>query len=323
MSAQDHAHDHNGVFHSHAPAGKMQKAFWLTILILLAEVIGGVISHSLALLSDAGHVVTDLGAIGLSWFALKQAEKPADKTRTFGYHRAGILAAFINGIALIVITVVILWEAYRRFQTPHPIHSTWMFVGAGVGLIINLYLGLGMRKEENLNVKSAVLHILGDAAASAGVIVGGIILYFTGWYDIDPLLSVGIAVLIAFSAWRIVRQTIGILMEGTPENVDLNQVIAAIRSVSEIKNVHDLHVWSITSGKNALSCHIVLDGNLTVSESQKIIREAEDKLKDQNIDHTTIQIEDTNHPHKDLILCDDPPDAKKNVKNPDLKLKST
>ncbi|TCP28898.1 cobalt-zinc-cadmium efflux system protein [Scopulibacillus darangshiensis] len=305
LKGNDHKHNHNDVFHSHAPAGKMKKAFLLTILILAAEIIGGIISNSLALLSDAGHVVTDLGAIGLSWFALKQADKPADEKRTFGYHRSGILAAFINGVTLIVITLVILWEAYQRFQTPHPIHSTWMFIGAGVGLIVNLYLGLGMRKEENLNVKSAVLHILGDAAASAGVIVGGIILYFTGWYYIDPILSVGIALLIAFSAWRIVTQTIGILMEGTPENVNIEEVTDAIQSVSGVENVHDLHVWSITSGKTALSCHLVLEGSMSVSDSQGILRKVEEKLKDLTIGHTTIQIEDQSHPHEENIICDD------------------
>lgn len=306
-----HGHDHNhgDVFHSHAPAGQMRKAFLLTLLILLAELVGGIISHSLALLSDAGHVVTDLAAIGLSWFALKQADKPANNERTFGYHRAGILAAFVNGVTLIVITLIILWEAIHRFANPSPINSTWMFVSASVGLLVNLYLGLGMRHEENLNVKSAVIHMLGDAAASAGVIIGGIIIYFTNWIIIDPILSVGIAVLIAFSAWRIVKQTIGILMEGTPRSVNTEEIEEVVLSVPGVNNLHDLHIWAITSGVNALSCHIVMDGHLTISDCQSVLRNVEDKLKEKNIDHTTIQIEDNRHPHDNSILCHEMPHA--------------
>lgn len=298
----DHDHDHGDVFHSHAPSGKMGKAFFLTLFILAAEVVGGLISKSLALLADSGHVITDLGAIGLSWFALRQAEKPADLNRTYGYHRAGILAAFINGLTLIVITVVILWEAIRRFAHPEPISSTWMFVGAVIGLLINLYLGLGMRHEENVNVKSAVLHMLGDAAASAGVIAGGIIILFTHWYVVDPILSVCIAILIAFSAWKIVKQTLGILMEGTPKNIDIDKVKQTITTIQGVKEVHDLHVWSITEGKNALSCHAVMDGALTLSKCQEIIDKIRQQLKELGIGHVTIQPEDQDHSHPDPDL---------------------
>lgn len=301
----DHHHDHSDVFHSHAPAGQMKKAFLLTVFILVAELIGGILSHSLALLSDAGHVVTDLAAIGLSWFALRQGDRPVDEDRTFGYHRAGILAAFVNGVTLIIITLVILWEAVHRFANPSPINSTWMFISATVGLVVNLYLGLGMRHEENLNVRSAVLHMLGDAAASAGVIVGGVIIYFTNWVIIDPILSVAIAVLIAFSAWRIVKQTVGILMEGTPKNIDTKEIEETILSIEGIKNIHDLHIWCITSGVNALSCHIVMNGDLTIADCQSVLRTVECKLKTKNIGHTTIQVEDISHPHDDSVLCKD------------------
>lgn len=301
--SHSHDHDHGDVFHTHAPAGKMRLAFLLTLIILTAEIIGGVISHSLALISDAGHVITDLGAIGLSWFALRQADKPVDKDRTFGYHRAGILAAFVNGMTLIIITIVILWQAVQRLTHPVPVHSTWMVIGAGVGLAVNLYLGLGMRHEENLNVRSAVLHIIGDAVASAGVIVGGIIIQITGWGVIDPLLSIGIAILIAFSAWRIVKQTIVILMEGTPKNVDIDEVMKEILSVDGVKDVHDLHVWSITSGKNALSCHIVVNGELCITECQQMLRTIEHRLAHTGIEHVTIQPEDSGHSHPDSVLC--------------------
>lgn len=298
-----HDHQHGGVFHSHAPAGKMKLAFFLTLVILIVEVLGGWISGSLALLSDAGHVLTDIAALGLSWYAMKQAERPSNEKMTYGYYRAGILAAFINGITLIVITLWILFEAYHRFQHPEHVTPTWMFISAAIGLGLNLYLGLGMRHEDDMNVKSAVLHMLGDAAASAGVIVGGIIILFTHWYVVDPILSVLIALLIAVGAWRIVKQTVVILMEGTPNDVDLNKVIDAVRSVPGVQNVHDLHVWTITSGKNALSCHIALNGSTTVTASQSVVREIEHRLAHLNIGHVTIQTEDQNHPHDDDLLC--------------------
>lgn len=298
-----HGHDHSDVFHSHAPAGKMKLAFLLTLVILVVEVIGGWISGSLALLSDAGHVLTDIAAIGLSWYAMKQAEKPADRAMTFGYYRAGILAALLNGITLILITIWILWEAYGRFHHPEHVTPTWMFISAGVGLAMNLYLGLGMRHEEDVNVKSAVLHMLGDAAASAGVIIGGVIILFTKSYVIDPVLSVLIALLIAFGAWRIVKQTVGILMEGTPRGVDFQKVVNEIKSVQGVHGVHDIHMWSITSGKNAMSCHVILDGAMTVHDSQKILREIEHKLIHVGIGHATIQIEDAEHPHDDSEFC--------------------
>lgn len=156
-----HDYDHGDVFHSHAPIGKMKLAFFLTLIILVVELVGGFISHSLALLSDAGHVLTDIAAIGLSWFAMHQSQKPASEKFTYGYHRSGILAAFINAMTLIVIAMVILYEAIDRFKNPQPVGSTWMFISASVELIMNLYLGFGLSKEDNINVKSAVLHMMG------------------------------------------------------------------------------------------------------------------------------------------------------------------
>jgi cobalt-zinc-cadmium efflux system protein len=305
MNKNSHNHDHNDgdVLHSHAPVGKMKLAFFLTLIILIVEVLGGWLSHSLALLSDAGHVLTDIAAIGLSWYAMKQAEKPANEGMTFGYNRAGILAALINGVTLILITIWILWEAYGRFQHPEHVTPMWMFISASVGLAMNLYLGLGMQHEENINVKSAVLHMMGDAAASAGVIVGGIIIVFTNSYIIDPILSVLIALLIAFGAWRIVKQTVGILMEGTPTDIEIPKVVDTILSVNGIQNVHDLHVWCITSRKNALSCHVVVDGNISVFEMQNLLRDVEHKLVHLGIGHVTIQTEDAAHPHDNSLLC--------------------
>lgn len=300
-----HHHDHADVFHSHAPIGKMKTAFFLTLVILVVEMVGAWYSHSLALLSDAGHVLTDIAAIGLSWYAMNQARKPPTEGMTFGYHRAGILAAFVNATTLIVIAAVILWEALQRFQNPEPVGSTWMFISASVGLILNLYLGFGLSKEDNINVRSAVLHIMGDAAASAGVIVAGLVILFTGWTLADPILSVLIAVLIAVGAWRILKQTVSILMEGTPHGIHLQEIAERIRSVEGVLDAHDLHVWSLTSGKNALSCHIVLDGQMTIRESQRVLREIEHRLIHEQIGHVTIQMEDREHPHRNSILCAD------------------
>lgn len=298
-----HDHDHGDVFHSHAPIGKMKLAFFLTLIILVVELIGGFISHSLALLSDAGHVVTDIAAIGLSWFAMSQSQKPASEHFTYGYHRSGILAAFINAMALIVIAAFILYEAIDRLRNPQPVGSTWMFISASVGLILNLFLGFGLNKEENINVKSAVLHMIGDAMASAGVIIGGVIILFTGWYMVDPILSVLIAILIAFGAWQIVKQTLRILMEGTPKGISLEEVMETIRSIKGVLNVHDLHVWSITSGKNALSCHVVLNNMTNFQESQVILHQIEHELLHLGIGHSTIQMENEEHSHDESAVC--------------------
>lgn len=293
----------SGGIHSHAPAGKMGLAFFITLVILTVEVAGGVISNSLALLSDAGHVLTDVAAIGLSWYALKQAQKPPSYKMTYGFFRTGILAAFINAVSLIIIALVIGWEAYGRLAHPEPVGGTAMFVSAGIGLLANLYMGLGIRHESDLNVRSAVLHMLGDAAASAGVIVGGIIIAFTGWYIIDPILSLAIAMLIAAGAWRLIKETVSILMESTPTDINLEQLIKSLRDTEGVQEIHDIHVWGITTGKNALSCHLVVDGGLTIGEGQRMLREIEHKLLHMGINHTTIQFEDESHPHDKQLLC--------------------
>src|SRR5205807_8401896 len=196
MSAQHVGHQHN---HTHGMAKQtLRFAFFLTIIILAAELVGGIIGNSLALLSDAGHVVTDIFALGLAWFATVQAERPANARKTFGYHRVGILAALINAITLILVTVWILYEAVQRFQHPEPIQPLFMFASAGIGILVNLYIGFGLQKEkENLNAKAAALHVFGDVGASVGVIVAGLIILLTGWTVVDPVLSVAIAGLIA------------------------------------------------------------------------------------------------------------------------------
>lgn len=284
---------HNGHNHTHGLARKsLRLAFFLTLIILLAELIGGLLANSLALVSDAGHVVTDIFALGLAWFATVQAERPPNARKTFGYHRVGILAAMVNAVTLIVISFAILLEAVQRFQHPENVQPQIMFLAAGIGIVINLIIGFGLLKESNnLNVRAAMLHVFGDVGASIGVIVAGVIILFTGWTIVDPLLSVGIAVLIAIGAWRILRETTDILLESVPKGISMPGLVSDMKSVEGIKDVHDLHVWSITSNMYALSCHALID-NLPPSDSSAILQSLNTMLSDKyHIGHVTIQFE--------------------------------
>jgi len=283
----------NGHNHTHGMArNRLRLAFFLTLIILIAELVGGFLANSLALLSDAGHVVTDIFALGLAWFATIQAEKPANARKTFGYHRVGILAAMVNAVTLIVIAFAILLEAIQRFQHPEPVQPLIMFLAAGIGIVLNLYIGFGLMQEaNNLNVRAAMLHVFGDVGASVGVIVAGIIILLTGWTFVDPLLSVGIAVLIAVGAWRILRETTDILMEAVPRGLSMQNLVKDMRSVEGVQDVHDLHVWSITSNMYALSCHALIS-DLPTSDSSAILKSLNTLLSEKyHIGHATIQFE--------------------------------
>jgi len=287
------SHVHSGHNHTHGLArNSLRLAFFLTLIILIAELVGGFLANSLALLSDAGHVVTDIFALGLAWFATIQAEKPANARKTFGYHRVGILAAMVNAVTLIVIAFAILLEAIQRFQHPEPVQPLIMFLAAGIGIVLNLYIGFGLMQEaNNLNVRAAMLHVFGDAGASVGVIVAGIIILLTGWTFVDPLLSVGIAVLIAVGAWRILRETTDILMEAVPRGLSMQNLVKDMRSVEGVQDVHDLHVWSITSNMYALSCHALIS-DLPTSDSSAILKSLNTLLSEKyHIGHATIQFE--------------------------------
>ncbi len=287
----------NGHNHTHGMARRsLRLAFFLTVIILVAELVGGLLANSLALLSDAGHVITDIFALGLAWFATAQAERPANARKTFGYHRIGILAALVNAVTLIVIALAILLEAVQRFQHPEPVLPLVMFLSAGIGIAVNLFIGFGLRKEEdNLNVRAAMLHVFGDIGASAGVIVAGIIILMTGWTIADPLLSVGIAVLIAIGAWRILRETSDILMEAAPKGLSMPDLVKDMKSIEGIQDVHDLHVWSITNNMYALSCHALI-ANLPPSESSSILNSLNTMLNEKyHISHATIQFECDSH----------------------------
>jgi cobalt-zinc-cadmium efflux system protein len=286
----DHNHDH-----THGMTGKrLRTALLLTAIILVVELAGGVISHSLALLSDAGHVLTDIVALGLAWFATMQAERPANARNTYGYHRTGILAALANAVTLILIVLFIVYEAIGRFQHPEKVTPWLMFVSAAVGIVVNLYIAFGFRKEggENLNVRAAMLHVLGDVGASAGVIVGGLVILAIGWYPADPLISLFIAVLIARGAWSILGETVGILMEATPRGVDVARLARDVVALPRITDIHDLHVWSIAGGLSALSAHVQVVDNCPLSACDSLLEQVNRLLADRyNISHSTIQFE--------------------------------
>jgi cobalt-zinc-cadmium efflux system protein len=301
---ESHGHDHSGILHTHAPAGKMKQAFFLAMIILIAEIVFGIISNSLALLADAWHMATDVAAIGLSWFALEQAKRPPNKKMTFGYERAGILAAAINGLTLVIITLWILYSAVGRILHPQPVTGMGMFIGAGIGLVVNLFIIFALNGEgDNLNVKAALLHVIGDVGASAGVIIAATIIYFTGWLIVDPLLSVAIAILVAFSAWNIIKKSFRILMQATPSNINLDEIAGKIKGITGILGVHDMHIWALGSGQNFLSCHVVVDENIPIKETQGILEEINKCLKSLDIQHSTVQLEGQSNSHKDQLIC--------------------
>jgi len=273
-------------------SGRLRQALILTLLILVVELAGGVWSHSLALLSDAGHVTTDIAALGLAWFAVKQTERPADEARSYGYHRAGILAAMTNGATLIVLVFVIAWEAAQRFLHPEPVQGGIVILSALVGVGVNAYIALSFRAQgSNLNIRAAVLHAVGDMVASIGVIVAGAVILLTGWLFVDPLVSLLIAGLIGWNAFKIVGETVNILLEGSPRGMDLTAVHKELEAVDGVASHHDLHVWSISSEHTALSVHVVVEEQ-TLAESEQVMRVLEARVCERfNIGHTTIQIE--------------------------------
>lgn len=288
---------HAGHNHTHGMARQtLRLAFFLTVIILIAELVGGFFANSLALLSDAGHVITDIFALGLAWFATVQAERPANARKTFGYHRVGILAALVNAITLIVIAFAILLEAVQRFQHPEPVQPLVMFLSAGIGIVINLIIGFGLLREgSSLNVRAAMLHVFGDVGASVGVIIAGGIILLTNWTIVDPLLSVAIAVLIAVGAWRILRETTDILLEAVPRGISMANLVRDMKGVKGVKDVHDLHVWSIASNMYALSCHALIE-NLPPSDSASILQSLNSLLSEKyHIGHATIQFECNPH----------------------------
>ncbi len=266
-------------------------AIGLTAVTLVAEVLGGFWTNSLALLSDAAHVFMDLFALILSLAAIHLAKLPADNTRTYGWHRAEIFASLINGTTLLLIAVGILGEAWGRLLHPEAVKSKEMFVIACIGLVMNLVAAgrLHRHSHDDLNVRSAFLHVIGDAIASVGVILGGIIMLYTGWYVLDALISMVIVAIISWGAIRILREAGHILLEGVPPHIKLNELVDKMRAVSGVNNIHHLHVWSICSHITALSAHVDIEPDYRLQQGE-IIGTLELMLdRDYHIIHTTLQ----------------------------------
>jgi len=269
---------------------------------MVLEIAGGLMTNSLALMSDAGHMFSDAGALALSLLAMRLAAKPSTPRRSYGYRRFEILAALLNGIALFAMAGFILREAVERFRVPAEVSGGLMSVIAVIGLAANLASAWHlMRKgdvESNLNVRSAWLHIIGDALGSVGAIAAGVVISLTSWHWADPLISVFVALLIVRSAWGVTRSAVHILMEGTPETIDAGKVREELLAIDGVLDLHDLHIWTITSGMNALSCHLRVRDE---QNEQDVLREAIRRIEEGfRIRHATIQIEKSGCLHPDL-----------------------
>ncbi len=296
--SRDHAgHDHAG--HGHGAAGMMVRetetrrlvlVIGITGVFMVAEVVGGILADSLALLADAGHMFTDVGALALSLVAMRFAQRPPSPEKTYGYVRLEILAALVNGAALLVMAGFICWEAWQRFQEPHAVDAPIMLAVATVGLGVNVagaFL-LHSHADENLNLRGAYLHVIGDLLGSIGAISAGLIILFTGWMPADPLISVFIALLILVSAWRLVREATDVLLEAAPSHIDVEDVLADLREISDLHDVHDLHVWTLTSGFVALSGHGVIDDP---RHQRRVLDEIQGRMANHGIQHVTFQLE--------------------------------
>lgn len=263
-----------------------------TAAYIVLTIVIGLRAHSLALLSEAGHNASDFLALGLSWFAVYIQQRPADNARTYGYARAGVLAAFVNALTLIAVAGFIFYEALERLESPAGVQPRPMIIVAAIGVVMNGLIALALwRSERDVNVRTALIHQLGDTASTAAVIAGAIAIAMTGYAWIDPLLSVLIGGMILWSSYGLVRETANILLEGTPRGLKLADIAAEIRGRSGVLDVHDLHVWSIGSEVHALSCHIAI-ADIPPSESDSILRSVQQCLRDRfHIHHTTIQFE--------------------------------
>jgi cobalt-zinc-cadmium efflux system protein len=281
------SHSHNYV------VSKMKFVLFLTAGIFVLELAGGILTHSLALLSDAGHIFADVLALGLSWGALTLSVLPANDRKTYGYLRAEVIAAMINGATLFIIAVGIFIEAFQRIKHPVPVKSLEMFSIAMIGLLINLVVFFKLKgiSEHSLNVKSAFFHVWGDMLASVGVIGGGIIMLLTQLYVVDPIVSVLVGLIILRGAFSIIRDSTDILLEGVPRNLELKEIESVIRRIEGVEDLHELHVWSVSSKDVALSCHIVIHEQSTHSAQQILDRIRKQVADLFCIEHITVQFE--------------------------------
>ncbi|MFS0864043.1 cation diffusion facilitator family transporter [Fredinandcohnia sp. 179-A 10B2 NHS] len=302
-----HDHDHHGHHHHFDETREGNKkglliALCITAGIMLLEFFGGLITNSLALLSDSGHMLSDASSLFLSLVAIWFASRPASPTKTYGFYRFEILAALFNAITLFVIAGFIVYEAYERFFEPPTVASGTMMMIAGVGLLANLLSAWSLISKgdvkNNVNLRSAYLHVLGDALGSVGAIIAGLVMLLFDWYIADPIISVLVALLILKSAWGVLTHSVHILMEGTPITINQNEVKTSIEGIEGVIDVHDLHIWTITSGLDSLTCHITIKDD---ADSQVVLQQAIDTIRETfKIEHTTIQIEKSDIQHGEM-----------------------
>lgn len=285
-------HHHGHQHHHHTENKKV--LFWGFLIIfsfMIVEAWGGYFTNSLALLSDAGHMLSDAASLGLSLLAFKMGERKANQYKTFGYKRFEIIAAFINGLALVIIALFIFFEAYQRFSAPPEVGGSMMFI-ALAGLIVNIIVFWMMSKgdsKENLNIRSALLHVAGDLLGSVGAIIAGLLIYFFGWNLADPIASVIVSALILVSGYRITKDAAHVLMEGKPDGIDMKKMKALLEELDGVVEIHDLHVWSITNEFPAMSCHLVVENDIDRDVLLQVA--AEQILQTFNISHCTLQLE--------------------------------
>ena len=285
MGARDHAEER----------GALRSGLAASVLVCVLEFVGGWLTNSLALVSDAAHMLTDVGALALTLFALWAANRPASDTKTFGYYRAEILAALVNGVVLWVLVVAIVTEAWRRFHAPSAVAASGMVVIAAIGLAVNVFVALRLRahRHHSLNLRGAYLHVLSDALGSVGALGAGVVIAATGWTAADAVASFGIAALILTGSWQLVREAVDVLMEAVPQHLDLETVRRALERVPATEEVHDLHVWTLTTGHYALSAHAVVRAAPGDHASCDAVLGAMAEVckREFHIDHVTIQIE--------------------------------
>lgn len=309
MGHNDVMGQHTGHVHGATSGKKLWVSLFVTLAFVGFEAVAGWRAHSLALLSDAGHNLSDALALSLAGFALVVAQRPTSARSTFGYHRVAILTALFNAVTLVVLAMFIGVEAWQRFMKPEPVSGSLMIAVALIAVVMNTIIAAALSGDakKSLNSRAAFVHMAGDALSSAAVVVAGIVVHYTGWLYADSLVSALIALFIGYTAWGIVVDAADILMEKTPKGVDVNALVAAILSIPPVCDVHDLHIWTVGDGLNFLSCHVALTDDIRLSESAGVCAAISDRLHDDfGIGHATIQIERSNvcsHSEKPNLYC--------------------
>lgn len=288
-----------------------RKILWYSLIIItvymIIEMVGGFLTNSLALLSDAGHMLSDSISLAIALIAFTLAQRASNNGKTYGYKRFEILAAVVNGVTLMLVALYIFYEAFDRFKNPPEVSTTGMLIISTIGLLVNILVAYIMMRgadtKENLNMRGAYLHVISDMLGSIGAIVAGLCILFFDWRIADPIASIIVAVLILRSGFKVTMDSVHVLMEGTPKDIEIEHLVDILKSKKEVQGVHDLHVWTITSRLNALTCHLVVPDNLTVIESSQLLADLEHQLAHENIQHVTIQLEAASLAHQPDLFC--------------------